>query len=295
MNVLFVHAHFDDFEFTAAGTFELWRRRDPSVRRRLLVCTDGAAGHHRMPREETARRRLEEQEKAAALGGLEFRLLRDASGRPFREGRLHASPDLLPALWREIREFEPDYLFCPPVPADPLAGVHVDHLDVAQAVRAVAYMINVPHAYSPEYPLPPGEARPVKTPVILTTYDGYFGAGNTPDLAVDVSESWELAADMAWCHQSQLSEWLPWVNRHSLHVSSDRAAWRQQYRAILERRKTALRLAGPGFFEVFQVTAWGVIPAIEELERDIPSLSREHSRLELLGDRLDHWRAAGGE
>ena len=25
----------------------------------------------------------------------------------------------LAALWQAIREFEPDYLFCPPVPADP--------------------------------------------------------------------------------------------------------------------------------------------------------------------------------
>ena len=27
MKVLFLHAHHDDYEFTAAGTFELWRRK----------------------------------------------------------------------------------------------------------------------------------------------------------------------------------------------------------------------------------------------------------------------------
>ena len=27
MKVLFLHAHYDDYEFTASGTFDLWRRR----------------------------------------------------------------------------------------------------------------------------------------------------------------------------------------------------------------------------------------------------------------------------
>jgi LmbE family N-acetylglucosaminyl deacetylase len=117
VKLLFVHAHYDDFEFTAAGTFELWRRRSGSpVTRRVLVCTDGAAGHHRLPRPEVAIRREREQAAAASLGGFEYRLLRDPGGVPFREGRLHASPALLPALWHAIREFEPDYLFCPPIP-----------------------------------------------------------------------------------------------------------------------------------------------------------------------------------
>ena len=45
MRVLCVHAHFDDFEFVAAGTFELLRRRAlPDFRARVIVCTDGRAG-----------------------------------------------------------------------------------------------------------------------------------------------------------------------------------------------------------------------------------------------------------
>ena len=63
-----------------------------------------------------------------------------------REVGLRVTPDFLAALWKAIRDFEPDYLFCPPLPGDPLAGVHTDHLTVAQAVREVAYLINVPHA-----------------------------------------------------------------------------------------------------------------------------------------------------
>src|SRR5690606_18965871 len=115
--------------------------------------------------------------------------------------RLHANPDFLPALWREIREFEPDYLFCPPVPSDVLAGVHVDHLDVAQAVRSVAYLINVPHAFTPEYPADETRSVPVRTPVILNTYDGYLAQRSRYDLAVEITSVADRVAEYAWCHE----------------------------------------------------------------------------------------------
>lgn len=294
MKLLFVHAHFDDFEFTAAGTFELWRRADPSVARRVLVCTDGAAGHHSLGRQATASRRLAEQEEAARLGGFDFRLLRDPSGAPFREARLQVSAGFLPSLWREIREFEPDYLFCPPIPESPLVGVHVDHLDVAQGLRSVAYMINVPQAFSPEYPaIEP--VRPRRTPVVLNTYDGYMGGGHGHDLAVRIDDVADVAADLAWCHASQLREWLPWVDRHQLVPVDDPASWRGQYRAVLERRKSALGIKTSGLFEVFSVTAWGVVPTLSQLQRDLPGLCPEASRLDRLASRLEAWGAASGE
>jgi LmbE family N-acetylglucosaminyl deacetylase len=296
MKLLFVHAHFDDYEFTAAGTFELWRRRAmKDIHRRVIVCTDGGAGHHRLTREETAQRRLVEQAAAARLGGFEFALLHDSLGRPFREARLGVSADFLPALWREIREFEPDYLFCPPIPGNNLVGVHVDHLDVAQAVRAVAYMINVPHAFTPEYPEGDLEAKPVRTPVILNTYDGYMGGKHGHDIAVDISESADLAADLAWCHASQLQEWLPWVDRHNLTVPADPLAWRSQFREIMVRRKRALGIRVDGLFEVFSVTAWGVVPSMDQLLRDFPAVCADASHLDCLASRLDEWRAASGE
>ncbi|MBX3748052.1 MAG: PIG-L family deacetylase [Verrucomicrobiae bacterium] len=295
MKLLFVHAHFDDFEFTAAGTFELWRRAHPTVARRILISTDGAAGHHAMSREATAARRWAEQQKAGALGGFEVRLLRDGSGSPFREGCLAQSAGLLPALWKEIREFEPDYLFCPPIPVDPLAGVHVDHLDVAEAVRAVAYLVNVPHAYLPEYPEEgEGTARAVRTPVILNTFDGYLAAGHRHDLAVDVGAVTDLMGDLAWCHESQLQEWLPWVDRHHMKASPDAMAWREQYRGVISRRTRALGLPAGRLYEVFQVTAWGALPTLEGLTRDFPGLDRDASRLEALGERLDRWHEATG-
>jgi len=242
-----------------------------------------------------ATRREKEQSAAAELGGFEFRLLRDRSGQAFREGRLHASPELLPALWQAIREFEPDYLFCPPIPEDPLEGVHVDHLDVAQAIRSVAYLINVPQAFTPEYPAPSGPHPFVRTPVILNTYDGYMAGGHGHDLAVDITEVADQVADLAWCHESQLREWLPWIDRHNIAVPADPLAWRGQFRSLMDRRRTALGIERPGNYEVFRVTAWGVVPTLERLLADFPGISPEASRLERLGRRLAGWRAAAGE
>src|SRR6266571_2396366 len=121
MKALCVHAHYDDFEFVAAGTFELWRRRWPGeFRGRVLVCTDGKAGHHFRSREETGRIRLQEQLQSSAIGGYAFEQLKLPDGKVPREACLQVTSDLLASLWRVVREFEPDYLFCPPIPADPL-------------------------------------------------------------------------------------------------------------------------------------------------------------------------------
>lgn len=297
MRILFVHAHYDDFEFTAAGTFERWRElHGAKAQRRILICTDGAAGHQSMTRAQTAERRRREQEAAARLGAFEFRQLVDRSGSPFREARLHAAVDFLPALWKEIRAFEPDYLFCPPLIENPLAGVHVDHWDVAHAVRSVAYLINVPHAFTPEYPADETKSTFVRTPVILNTYDGYMAGGHGHDLAVDISGVADRVADLAWCHESQLKEWLPWIDRHNLSISATANGWREQYRAILARRKVALGIRAEGLFEVFQVTAWGMVPTLEQLQRDFHGLlSSEASQLDRLAERLRAWHAAAGE
>jgi LmbE family N-acetylglucosaminyl deacetylase len=293
MKILCVHAHYDDFEFVASGTFELWRQKlGPSLRARVLVCTDGAGGHHRLTREETARVRLAEQQASARLGGYEFELLRLPDGQVPREAALHQVPAMLPALWKAIRDFEPDYLFAPPVVTDPLAGVHVDHANVAELVRKVAYLINVPHAFTPEYPADETCGKPCRTPVILTVHDSYMAGTNRHDLAVDIEPVFDQVARLAWCHQSQLREWLPWVGRHQMAAPESFAQWQAVLRARCRRRNQEVGIRSPHAHEVFTVTAWGEIPPWAQLRRDLPGLSVRQSRLRPLQARLRKWRAA---
>src|SRR5438045_2688808 len=83
MKALCVHAHYDDFEFVAAGTFELWRRKlGPAFRGRVLVCTDGKAGHHFRTRDETRQIQPREQPASAPTGGYAFALFGSANGQP---------------------------------------------------------------------------------------------------------------------------------------------------------------------------------------------------------------------
>jgi LmbE family N-acetylglucosaminyl deacetylase len=233
--------------------------------------------------------RLAEQEASARLGGYEFELLRLPDGRVPREACLAATPELLAALWKAIRDFQPDYLFCPPLPSDPLAGIHVDHLAVAEAVRKVAYMINVPQAFSPEYP--PTEPAPawIKTPVIIHVYDPYSAGANAHDLAVDVEPAFAQLAAMSWCHQSQISEWLPWVGRHKLELPRSEADWAAILRRRFGHKNRDLGLAGDRALEVFTVTGWGSVPTIGELQADFPELAQEASHLDRLRLKLARW------
>jgi LmbE family N-acetylglucosaminyl deacetylase len=291
MKALCVHAHFDDFEFVLSGTFQLWRQRlGDQFTGRVLVCTDGQAGHHFRTREETGRMRLREQEASAQVGGYEFQMLRLPDGRVPREACLQVTPDLLAGLWQAIRDFEPDYLFCPPLPADNLAGVHVDHVAVAEAVRRVAYMVNVPHAFTPEYPADETTSRRQKTPVILTVYDGYMSGANAFDLALEVEPVFDRIAAMTWCHQSQLTEWLPWVGRHNLRAPRSLEEWSATLRARFERRNRELGIHSPRPCEVFTLTAWGEVPAFEQVVGDLPGVSPEFSHLPALQQRLRRWQ-----
>ncbi len=291
MRILCVHAHYDDFELVAAGTFELFRQRLGSqLKARVLVCTDGRSGHQFRTRAETAALRHSEQLAAAEIGGYEVELLLKPNGQPFEEACRVLSNDLLAALWKSIREFEPDYLFCPPLPSDPLAGVHPDHITVAEAIRRVAYMINVPHAFLDEYPSANERVSTwIKTPVILNTYDSYMAGANAVDLAVDTESVLDSVARQSWCHQSQINEWLPWVARHDIEPTSNLPSWKEKLRQRFERQQRELGLPSGRACEVFTVTAWGTVPKLDDLTRDFPNLLWDDEREERLRKRLSRW------
>lgn len=291
MKILSIHAHPDDFEFVAAGTFELWRRKlDGALQARVLVCTDGAAGHQFRTRAETMKMRMAEQEASARAGQYESRFLRYPNGTIPREGCLQVSSDLLAALWKEIRDFEPDYVFAPSHQTDPLAGIHVDHVAIAEAVRKVAYMINVPHAFTPEYPADETQSGQKKTPVIVTVYDAYMTGENAFDLAIDVEDAFDVMCAETWQHRSQIVEWLPWVGRHSMAPPNSMAEWREMLRRRFVRRNKEMGLAQERIHEFFTVTAWGEVPAFEQITRDFPNLNTAYSRLEEMRGRLARWQ-----
>ena len=216
--------------------------------------------------------------------------MRYPNGQVPREACLFVSPELLAGLWKTIRAFEPDYLFCPPLASDPLAGIHVDHIAVAEAVRKVAYMINVPHAFTPEFPADETKSRPCRVPVILTVYDGYMSGANSFDFAVDVEPAFPKICAMAWCHQSQIAEWLPWVGRHNMTAPQSARDWETMLRRRFERRARELGIRRKGTVEFFAVTAWGEVPDARQIVNDFPKILARESNLARMKKRLATWR-----
>ncbi len=291
MRIQCVHAHPDDFEFVAAGTFARFHL-EKNATGLATICTDGAAGHHIHSRDVTARIRRTEQEQALAMGSIGCEWLRLPDGNIPCEGCIDVGRLFLSSLWKSIRQFQPNYLFCPPLPADTLAGIHVDHVAVAEGVRKVAYLINVPHAFTPEYPeLENKESQPCPTPVILQTHDSYSAGANGFDLAIDVEDQFDLIARMSWAHQSQIVEWLPWVGRHRMQPPSTLSDWEQMLRQRFLRRNREMGVTSPRIHEFFTVTAWGELPTMDQLLLDFPGIATEWSQLSVLEKRLIRWRA----
>jgi hypothetical protein len=127
-------------------------------------------------------------------------------------------------------------------------------------------------------------------PVILNVHDSYMHGANACDLAVDVEEVFDVVAELAWCHQSQIREWLPWVGRHQMAVPDTLAEWTATMRARSDRKNRELGLATDRAVEVFRVTAWGAVPMLADLQRDFPPLLPSAGDLAPLAQRLARWR-----
>ena len=294
MKLMNIHAHQDDFEFTAAGLFEKTRRLDPkNFEGKITVCTDGAAGHHLMSREKTSEVRHKEQRQALKIANLIYEPLKYPNGSQPKEGCMTAGPELLAAIWHSIRTFEPGYLFAPPLPTDNRVGVHVDHVVVAEAVRKVAYLINVPQAYLDFYPDDEPPFKQIETPVIINVMDSYMGLKDAFDIVIDISDTFEHIAEMSWCHQSQISEWLPWVGRHQFEPPTNFNGWKEFLLARMEARQRKLGLPTDRLYEFFCISGWGNIPTISKLTEDLKIIDLEASNLEALEKRLKQWANQG--
>ena len=147
-------------------------------------------------------------------------------------------------------------------------------------------MINVPHAFTPEYPTEETVSKPCKVPVIINVYDGYMAGANTHHLAVDIEDAFPKLCELTWCHQSQISEWLPWVGRHDLKPPASLAEWTQALRRRFENKNRELGIQSQRPLELFTVTSWGAVPSFEQLVRDFPNIVSEASHLDRLKARL---------
>ncbi len=210
MEIMIIGAHPDDPEGMLGGMAMKFRRKGNRVL--MLSMTDGSAGHHEMSGRELALRRAKEAEKAAHVLDVEYQIMQ------FKDGALFPSVENRNELIKVMRKFAPDMVF-----THSSQEYHPDHRYTSWLVIDTSYMINVP-AVAPE----------AKVPGKHPAY--FFSAGKqfSDALAFSIDNVWEKKV-AAWdCHESQMYEWLPWIDGYSREVPGnrkDRIIWLSKRRS----------------------------------------------------------------
>jgi len=265
MNVVCIGAHPDDAEVHAGATCLKWTRL--GHRALLVSLTNGDVGHHEMAGGPLAKRRKAEAERSAALGGMEELVL------DCHDGELEATLELRKEVVRIIRRYEAD-LVLTHRPND----YHPDHRYAAVLVQDAAFMVTVPH-FCPDVPA----LR--KNPVFLYMMDRFTKpAPFRPDVAVDATDVMDVKLDMLEAMESQVYEWLPWLDGTLDTVPEDPAArrqwledtWLPLFREYTDLGRQAIEqwygAAAPEvlYAELFELCEYGHQPSSDELKRLFP-------------------------
>ena len=259
LKVMSIMAHQDDFEFNAGGIFAKLRKiHGDKINLKILATTRGASGHHELGLEDTFRRREQEAGNSAALIGAEYECLTCLDGNHL-PGQVFIDRNFLGGLWNAIRNFEPDYIFCPPIITDPLTGIHIDHYNTAWAVRMVAYQLTVPHAY----PTMNENLRARTVCPVIINVDDTYACEKMYDFLVDISDVYETKVKMALCHESQIFEWLPWNSGSEKDVTSEqfKENFKKRHISVNERYGNDNNVPR----EYFRLTRWGKTKNKEEI------------------------------
>jgi N-acetylglucosamine malate deacetylase 1 len=262
--LLCIGAHPDDCEIQASGLAALWTGRGGSAR--FISMTDGSAGHQELGGAKLANiRRAEARAGAGAVGAdsIVFDNL-DSALLPTLENR-HL-------VIQAVREYQPDV-----IATHRTNDYHPDHRYTGVTVQDACYMVMVPNAL-PRYPVPDRE------PVVIFMSDKFTKPRPIePDLVFDIDRVIEKKLDSITSHVSQITEWLPWIERYADEVPDDEsersgyfraraaqkpAAQADRFRDALvakygERRGREVRYA-----EAYEVSEYGA-PLTEELSRSL--------------------------
>ncbi len=267
LRVIMIGAHPDDVELKGGGTAALWAKQGAQVL--LVAVSNGDAGHQSEGGGALARRRAAESQKSAEALGVTWRTL------GFHDGELVPSLEARKAVIRVIREWQADIVITHR-PND----YHPDHRYTGQLVQDAAYMVAVPNV-CPETP------RVEKNPAFMYFLDGFQKPNPfTADVAVCV----DPVMDQKWASidamDSQMYEWLPWIDGMDMsQVPKEAAArmewlkkwrgpglmgWKEQAREALVARYGQDGYDKMQFIEAFELGEYGRKPSREELWQLFP-------------------------
>ena len=192
IKVLCIGAHPDDCDIRTGGLTAKLTRAGHEVM--FVSATDGSAGHHEMDRDGLRARRRGEADAVAKMLGIRYLVLDNLDGD--LEPTLKNREEMI----RIIRSFAPDVILTHR-PND----YHPDHRSTGVLVQDSSFTLLVPL-------IVPDAPAMRQAPCIMFMYDRFSRPYPfTPDVAIATDEVIETKMEALLCHESQLLEWLPWV------------------------------------------------------------------------------------
>jgi len=265
LSIIMFGAHPDDCDIRSAGTAAKWVAAGHKVR--FVSVTNGDAGHHEMGGGILAARRRAEAQEVGRRLGIEYVVLDN------HDGELVPSLDVREQIIAQIRQVNAD-LVLGPRPND----YHPDHRYTGVLLQDAAFMVTVPNILTHVKAL-------TKNPVFLYYQDGFQKPNPfSPDIAVDITDTFDKKIDALDAHVSQVYEWLPWHSGNLDQVPKDvkaRREWLKKTRANVPN--PAVRAALEKYYgkeaaakvqqaEAFEICEYGRRPNAEDIKRLFPFL-----------------------
>lgn len=266
LRVIMIGAHPDDGEFYSGGTAALWAQAGAKVQ--IVAMTSGDAGHQSQGRRVLARRRAAESRRSAGILGVSWRTL------GIHDGEVVLSLKARQAVIRAIREWKANIVI-----THRTNDYHPDHRYTGQIVQDAAYLVTVP-GICPDTP------RLEYNPVFMYFQDDFkkpepFKADVVVDVTPIMEEKWRSLDSM----ESQMYEWIPWLEKKLEEVPSsaqERLEWLKSYMGdyfrswakgleeLIAERYGAGHVSKAEFAEAFELCEYGRQPSREELWEMFP-------------------------
>ncbi len=267
INVVVIGAHPDDCDVRAGGTAALFAKAGHNVL--FISVTNGDAGHFEKGGGALAKIRMAEAQESGKRLGVKYVVL------DHHDGELMPTLDIRLQIIRLIRNWNADIVIGPR-PND----YHPDHRNTAVLVQDAAYMVIVPNVAPDTPPLK-------KNPVFLYVQDRFQKPTPfQPDIAIDITETFNQKIYGMAAHESQFFEWLPWTMGKLDEVpktETERLEWLKNWRKpyINDKMKQSLtkwygaeKTKSIKYAEAFEICEYGRRPSDEEIKKLFPMLGK---------------------
>ena len=266
VRVIVFGAHPDDCDLNAGGIAALFTQMGHKVK--FVSLTNGNKGHHLMKPIELAARRYNEAQEAGKILGIEYFVMNNS------DGELQPTLDNRFAVIKHICDWNADIVITHR-PND----YHPDHRNTSIIIQDAAYMVGVPLMVPNGKPLR-------KTPLFLYMPDRFQKPTPfSPDIVIDITSVSAKKAEAICAHESQIFEWLPWVNGQPDEGPSDPAERRKFYiERYLSRSnpdrfsEAAAKWYSPAqiqnikYVEAFEICEYGAMPGKARIRQMFPML-----------------------